>query len=54
MKNMVEKLKTVVGDVKTAADNVASGSQQLSAGVRADVPGHDRAGGLGGRGLVVG
>jgi len=32
MKNMVEKLKMVVGDVKTAADNVASGSQQLSAG----------------------
>jgi methyl-accepting chemotaxis protein len=32
MKNMMEKLKGVVGDVKTAADNVASGSQQLSAG----------------------
>jgi methyl-accepting chemotaxis protein len=32
MKNMVEKLRTVVADVKGASDNVASGSQQLSAG----------------------
>ncbi len=32
MKNMMEKLRMVVGDVKTASDNVASGSQQLSAG----------------------
>ena len=31
MKNMVDKLKHVVGDVMGAADNVASGSQQLSA-----------------------
>ena len=30
--NMVERLREVVSDVKTAADNVASGSQQLSAG----------------------
>jgi methyl-accepting chemotaxis protein len=27
---MVEKLRSVVGDVKTAADNVAAGSQELS------------------------
>ena len=27
---MIEKLCTVVSDVKTAADNVSSGSQQLS------------------------
>ncbi len=32
MKNMLEKLRTVVADVKGASDNVASGSQQLSAG----------------------
>ncbi len=32
MRHMVEKLKTVVADVKGASDNVASGSQQLSAG----------------------
>ena len=32
MKNMVEKLTTVVTDVKFAADNVSSGSQQLSSG----------------------
>jgi methyl-accepting chemotaxis protein len=31
MKDMVEKLKAVVTDVKTAADNVASGSLQISA-----------------------
>jgi methyl-accepting chemotaxis protein len=31
MKGMVEKLRSVVADVKTSADNVASGSQQLSA-----------------------
>jgi len=30
MKKMVEKLRTIVVDVKSAADNVASGSQQLS------------------------
>ncbi len=29
---MLEKLRTVVTDVKTASDNVASGSEQLSAG----------------------
>ncbi|MHB8844694.1 MAG: methyl-accepting chemotaxis protein [Nitrospirota bacterium] len=29
---MIEKLRTVVIDVKTAADNVASGSEQLSSG----------------------
>jgi PAS domain S-box-containing protein len=29
---MLEKLRSVVSDVKTAADNVASGSQQLSSG----------------------
>jgi methyl-accepting chemotaxis protein len=32
IKNMVEKLRAVVADVKNAADGVASGSQQLSAG----------------------
>jgi methyl-accepting chemotaxis protein len=32
MKNMVERLKMVVADVKGASDNVASGSQQLSSG----------------------
>ncbi len=32
VKTMAEKLKGIVVDVKTAADNVASGSQQLSAG----------------------
>ncbi len=32
MKNMVERLRMVVGDVKSASDNVASGSQQLSSG----------------------
>jgi methyl-accepting chemotaxis protein len=32
MKKMVEKLTSVVSDVKSASDNVASGSQQLSAG----------------------
>ncbi|KAB0664696.1 HAMP domain-containing protein [Oryzomonas japonica] len=31
IRNMVEKLKHVVGDVIAAADNVASGSQELSA-----------------------
>ncbi|MBI5562695.1 MAG: methyl-accepting chemotaxis protein [Deltaproteobacteria bacterium] len=31
MKNMVEKLREVVGDVRGVADNVASGSQELSA-----------------------
>ncbi len=31
IKNMVDKLKHVVGDVMSAADNVSSGSQQLSA-----------------------
>ncbi len=31
MKHMVEKLRSVVTDVKTAADNVASGSQEMSA-----------------------
>ncbi|MBI2353753.1 MAG: HAMP domain-containing protein [Deltaproteobacteria bacterium] len=31
IRNMVEKLKQVVGDVISAADNVASGSRQLSA-----------------------
>ncbi len=31
MHNMVEKLKSVVGDVRGASDNVAAGSQQLSA-----------------------
>ena len=31
LQNMVEKLRSVVGDVVSAADNVASGSQQLSA-----------------------
>ncbi|MBI5409554.1 MAG: HAMP domain-containing protein [Nitrospirae bacterium] len=30
MKNMVEKLREIVGDVKVAADNVASGSQEMS------------------------
>jgi methyl-accepting chemotaxis protein len=30
IKNMVEKLKLVVGEVMTASDNVASGSQELS------------------------
>jgi methyl-accepting chemotaxis protein len=30
MKNMVEKLRDIVGEVKSAADNVASGSQELS------------------------
>ncbi|MBI5847463.1 MAG: methyl-accepting chemotaxis protein, partial [Nitrospirae bacterium] len=30
MKAMVEKLKGIVGDVKSSADNVAAGSQQLS------------------------
>jgi methyl-accepting chemotaxis protein len=30
MKNMVEKLRQIVGDVKNASDNVASGSQQMS------------------------
>jgi methyl-accepting chemotaxis protein len=32
MQNMVEKLGTVVANVKTAANNVASGSEQLSVG----------------------
>ena len=32
MKNMVERLRMVVADVKGASDNVASGSQQLSSG----------------------
>ncbi|KAF0215070.1 MAG: methyl-accepting chemotaxis [Geobacteraceae bacterium] len=32
MKNMVEKLREVVADVTTAADNVAAGSQQMSSG----------------------
>ena len=32
MKNMVEKLREVVGEVKSAADNVAAGSQELSSG----------------------
>jgi methyl-accepting chemotaxis protein len=31
MKDMIEKLRVVVGDVMNATDNVASGSQQLSA-----------------------
>lgn len=31
LRNMVEKIKTVVGEVMSAADNVASGSQELSA-----------------------
>ena len=31
LKNMVEKLKVVVGEVMTASDNVAAGSQELSA-----------------------
>ena len=31
IKNMVDKLRQVVGDVMTASDNVASGSQELSA-----------------------
>jgi methyl-accepting chemotaxis protein len=30
MKNMVERLRTVIADVKVVSDNVASGSQQLS------------------------
>jgi methyl-accepting chemotaxis protein len=30
MKNMVEKLREIVGSVKAAADNVASGGQQIS------------------------
>lgn len=30
MKNMVEKLREVVGDVRSASDNIASGSHQLS------------------------
>jgi methyl-accepting chemotaxis protein len=34
MKGMVEKLQSVVGDVRGAADNVAAGSQQLSAGAQ--------------------
>jgi X-X-X-Leu-X-X-Gly heptad repeat protein len=32
MRNMVDRLKLVVGDAKIASDNVASGSQQLAAG----------------------
>ena len=32
MKNMLEKLREIVLDVKAASDNVASGSQQLSSG----------------------
>ncbi len=32
MKNMIDRLKMVVADVKGASDNVASGSQQLSSG----------------------
>ena len=32
MKNMVERLRTIVGGVMTAADNVLSGSQELSSG----------------------
>jgi methyl-accepting chemotaxis protein len=32
MKQMVAKLHSIVGDVKVASDNVASGSQQLSVG----------------------
>jgi methyl-accepting chemotaxis protein len=32
MKNMIERLRVVVADVKNASDNVASGSQQLSSG----------------------
>ena len=31
MRNMVEKLSDIVGEVKAAADNVAEGSQALSA-----------------------
>ncbi len=31
MKNMVERLREIVGDVRMAADNVAAGSDQLSA-----------------------
>jgi len=34
MKNMVEKLTSIVGDVKSASDNVASGSQELSSGAQ--------------------
>jgi methyl-accepting chemotaxis protein len=34
MKGMVEKLQSVVVDVRGAADNVAAGSQQLSAGAQ--------------------
>lgn len=34
MKNMVDRLKMVVADVKGASDNVASGSQQLSSGAQ--------------------
>ncbi len=34
MKEMVDKLRTVVVDVKNASDNVASGSEQLSAGAQ--------------------
>ncbi len=32
MRNMLNRLKVVVGDAKVASDNVASGSQQLAAG----------------------
>lgn len=32
VQSMIERLKTVIADVKIASDNVASGSQQLSAG----------------------
>ncbi|MBF0558963.1 MAG: HAMP domain-containing protein [Nitrospirae bacterium] len=34
MKNMVDKLTSIVTDVKSASDNVASGSQQLSSGAQ--------------------
>jgi len=34
MKNMVDRLKMVVADVKGASDNVSSGSQQLSSGAQ--------------------
>ena len=31
MQNMVKKLREIVGEVRAASDNVAAGSQQLSA-----------------------
>ena len=50
---MVAKLTDVVNDVKDAADNVASGSQEMSSSSRANVPGGHRTGSISGRSLFI-